>query len=349
MKDSGNDRFKNSVKRKMEDKAIHTDRDAQIWKNVLKEVKPDPKAIYKTEYPWYAIAAAVLLFVCFGLGLFYYNNSTKGSTIGRNFKEAEEKTVQKIDLPQQEIKNNSGSENISKKEPVNEKKSAVAKSTGPSRSDFKNKVVNNNDEILQHRLKDGSLVTLNSGSNIKMDDSFKNQRDLRLQGEAYFEVQPDKKNPFTVFFSDYKLVVVGTKFNIRNFKNEKIKEITVTEGVVRVFDNKEKNGIKVKKGEQLRLEEGKEPVLMNVETTNYIAWKTGDLDFKKARLEEVTTILSRTFEKEIVLANQIKNCKFTGDLSGLNLNEALEIIRSSTSLKIEKSNNKLYVTGSGCD
>jgi transmembrane sensor len=349
MKDSDNDRFKSAVKRKMIEKSVHTDRDAEIWKNVLKEVRPDPKVIYKTEYPWYAIAAAVLLFICFGLGLFYYNNSTKGSTISSNYKEVNEKAIPQNNLAQKEVKENVVSEEILKKETLTGKKSEVAKSSEPSKVDFKNKVVNNNDRILEHNLTDGSLVTLNNGASIKVDDSFKNQRNIKLEGEAYFEVQPDKKKPFTVFFSDYKLIVVGTKFNIRNIKKEKVKEITVTEGVVRVFDNHEKKGIKVKKGEQLRLEEGKEPILLNVETTNYISWKTGDLDFKKSKLEDVVTILSRTFEKEIILANQIKNCKFTGDLSGLNLNEALEIIRSSTSLKIEKSNNKLYVTGSGCD
>ena len=71
--------------------------------------------------------------------------------------------------------------------------------------------------------------------------------------------------------------------------------------------------------------------------------------FVKTALDEVFTILSRQYKEEIVLAAQVKKCKFTGDLSGLTFEEALKVVSLSASLKVESSDNKLYITGPGCD
>jgi transmembrane sensor len=351
MKKNPTEPFKQAFRKKIKEEPIHSINDAELWRKVLKEVKPEPGRILKTEYPLYAIAASILLFISLGLGIFLYNYDAKDYTVSLHNKLEKTSSPLTNDFTEEKLNTISGKNEISLKESLPERKSSNNKSGTSSLSYFKNaEVVQVDKNVLKYNLTDGSIVTLNEGSIIKIDDSFKDQRNLKLEGgEAYFEVQPDKNKPFTVYFSDYWLVVVGTKFNVRNISTEKIKEITVTEGIVRVFDNNNKEGIEVKHGEQLRLSKGTEPVLQNVETLNYISWKTGNLDFKRARLEEVAVLLSRKFEEEIILANQIKNCKFTGDLSGLSIDEALKIISSSTSLKVEKSNHKLYISGSGCD
>jgi transmembrane sensor len=363
MKNKNTDPFKDALRKKMTEKPVRLETDAQLWRRVLNEVKPDPKTIYKTEYPWYAMAAAVLLFICFGIGLFLYNSKgnilsqnlekeeapiSNNHVLSQNFKVEKEKAL--TDLSESSDKKSSSNTETLKKETFAEQKTITTASNLPALKYFNNaKVIRANNKIREHNLIDGSLVALNEGSTIKIDNAFKNQRNIMLEGEAYFNVAPDKNKPFTVYFSDYKLIVIGTKFNIRNIGSEKIKEITVTEGVVRVFDNNNEEGIKVKKGEQLKLSPGIESVVKKVEADNYISWKTGNMDFKRTRLEEVAVLLSRQFDQKIILANQIKNCKFTGDLSGLNLDESLKILSSSTSLKVEKSNRKIYITGSGCD
>src|SRR4051794_12398737 len=80
------DPFKEALRKKMDDKPVHLETDAELWKRILKEVKPDPLSIYKTDYPWYAVAAGILLFISFGVGLFLYNSGNKDNTISNNVK-----------------------------------------------------------------------------------------------------------------------------------------------------------------------------------------------------------------------------------------------------------------------
>jgi ferric-dicitrate binding protein FerR (iron transport regulator) len=182
-----------------------------------------------------------------------------------------------------------------------------------------------------------------------VDTFFDEHRNIHLTGEAYMEVKSIPNKPFNVYFSQYRLQVVGTKFNIRNIQDEKAKEITVTEGAVRVFVDSSAKAIELKAGDQLVLVPGKEPIVHEVHPENYISWLTGNLNFQKCTLEEVILILSRNYKEEIVLPSQINACKFTGDLSGLPLEDALTVICISNSFQLERSNDKYFIQGLGCE
>ena len=132
-------------------------------------------------------------------------------------------------------------------------------------------------------------------------------------------------------------------------RQEDFKEITVTEGIVRVFDQKTKGGIELKKNEQLRIYNDGESVVSTVNAGNYISWKTSNLAFYQTPLEEVFEILSRQFNKQLELDLKIKNCRFTGDMSELTASDALMSICMTTSLTVDTLPNKFYITGASCD
>jgi transmembrane sensor len=81
-------------------------------------------------------------------------------------------------------------------------------------------------------MKDGSTVTLNTNSDIRVALSKTERRVDLEQGEAFFEVAKDPNRPFVVRIGDQRVVAVGTKFSVRRESNHV--RVIVTEGRVRV-------------------------------------------------------------------------------------------------------------------
>jgi len=83
-------------------------------------------------------------------------------------------------------------------------------------------------------LPDGSVVTLNKNSRINYPSKFKgNTRAIALQGEAFFEVTPNKEQPFVITVNDVTVRVVGTSFNIRSEGGKT--EVIVETGIEQVM------------------------------------------------------------------------------------------------------------------
>ena len=84
-------------------------------------------------------------------------------------------------------------------------------------------------------LPDGSTVWVNAGSHISFDNDFKGQtREVTLNGEAYFDVVKNPKQPFIVHVSGYDIRVLGTAFNVKSYPGDKTIETTLLRGLVQV-------------------------------------------------------------------------------------------------------------------
>lgn len=84
-------------------------------------------------------------------------------------------------------------------------------------------------------LPDGSQVILNAGSVLRYAGDFgRNQREVSLEGEAFFEIAKDQSKLFLVNTSDVVVKAYGTKFNVKSYQDEKTIETTLVEGVVSV-------------------------------------------------------------------------------------------------------------------
>lgn len=83
-------------------------------------------------------------------------------------------------------------------------------------------------------LPDGTRVWLNAGSVLSYDSGFnKTARDIRLNGEAYFEVAHNKEKPFKVLANGCSFVVLGTKFNINAYDDDPVVQTVLIEGSLR--------------------------------------------------------------------------------------------------------------------
>lgn len=85
------------------------------------------------------------------------------------------------------------------------------------------------------RLPDGSKVWLNAGSTIRYSQhSFRKNREVYLEGEAYFDVSKKPGNLFIVKTSDLNIKVYGTRFNVRSYPEENKIQTTLVEGSVAI-------------------------------------------------------------------------------------------------------------------
>lgn len=150
-------------------------------------------------------------------------------------------------------------------------------------------------------LDDGTIVSLNAGSHLTFPHHFKESgmREVKLYGEAFFEVTHDETRPFIVNADGLKTKVLGTKFNVRYFKNESCR-VSLTEGSVEVSHLNCKVYLKPEETANLKSE--------NLEvspTDNDLAlgWLHGEFYFDGQSLKEIMTEIGRWYNLNVVFAN----------------------------------------------
>ncbi|MGB1241692.1 MAG: FecR family protein, partial [Chitinophagales bacterium] len=102
------------------------------------------------------------------------------------------------------------------------------------------KTVESEDSILKIPLSDGSIVWLNQHSTLEYPSSFSSDlRMVKLKGEAFFEVEEDKRKPFVIEAGEANVKVLGTSFNVINREKTPI-EVTVESGKVQFYSKEDK-------------------------------------------------------------------------------------------------------------
>jgi ferric-dicitrate binding protein FerR (iron transport regulator) len=144
-------------------------------------------------------------------------------------------------------------------------------------------------------LPDASIVFLNRNSSLKFRQAFKgDERKVALNGEGYFEVQPDKMRPFSVEVGPVSVKVVGTAFHVNASRNDGVVELNVTDGSVAFYNAHDE--ITVDKGEWALASE-KAIGKGTAKNENFLSWKTGRLDFNKSSLNEIALALTQHFDE----------------------------------------------------
>ncbi|WP_291727643.1 FecR family protein [Bernardetia sp.] len=217
-------------------------------------------------------------------------------------------------------------------------------------------------------LPDGSKIWLNKNATIAYNSDFgkfesTQKRNLKLTGEAFFDIARDEKHPFTIDVEGKAEVeVLGTSFNINPTK-EKI-EVTVASGKVNF-----KNNISHKSDKQqsILLTKGEKGILYDAtanrpdsvsmlakleknDDVNYLAWLNHRLVFENMQMQEVVSKVESYYNIRLKLENpNLKECRFTGTFDQTPLNDVLETLSFGANLQIRKSDSTTYLlSGSGC-
>jgi ferric-dicitrate binding protein FerR (iron transport regulator) len=203
-------------------------------------------------------------------------------------------------------------------------------------------------------LPDGSKVWLNGNTTITYPTFFKGkERLVELNGEAYFEVSPNKKQPFVVNTGKMLVEAVGTEFNCNAFEDEKRQSTLLTEGKVNILietaTGKREKIASLSINEMAIYDEVSKKIdTQKVDPKKYTAWKDGQIIFKNDVLEDVINRLERWYNVEFIYNPTIKKSyAFTGSFEGEELTQILKYIELTTPirfemLKTEKDTKELY-------
>jgi transmembrane sensor len=193
-------------------------------------------------------------------------------------------------------------------------------------------------EKLSLTLPDGTRVWINSGSSLSYPEIFdKDLRQVKLEGEAYFEIEEDTLRPFEVVSGGFVTTALGTSFNVKSQPGSAL-TVSLMTGKVKVAEEES--------GEDYFLEPGLEFIdnllagqrtVRKFNPEKVLAWKDGKIIFENATLPEVVKTLEDWYGVEINLVNaENEKWKFSGEYK----NEILENVLNSMSF-IEKFEYKI--------
>ncbi|EDP97074.1 FecR domain-containing protein [Kordia algicida OT-1] len=193
----------------------------------------------------------------------------------------------------------------------------------------------------QISLPDGSEVTLNAGSKLAYNkNSWKNERNLELEGEAFFKVAKGEK--FTVQMDEESVQVLGTQFNIKDREN--YFDVQCFEGKVRVtFTNGETI---LTKGKAFRMLKGKKGYVYDI-VDEKPSWMQQESSFNEVPLSEVIEELERQYDIKIKTENVNVSQLYTGTFTHTNKELALQSVAIPLRMEYKINENEVIFYHNG--
>ena len=155
-------------------------------------------------------------------------------------------------------------------------------------------------------LPDGTVVTLNAESRLAYDCSRfgEKERLVFFDGEGLFDVAKDSLHPFVVQSDKLSTHVLGTVFNIRNYKTEDPK-VTLLSGSLKVVSLHNNESLNINPGEQAVLTEKNHLRSVTTSQTNAItSWHNGEFYFDNQTLAEILCELGRWYNVSIIFKDK---------------------------------------------
>jgi len=196
-------------------------------------------------------------------------------------------------------------------------------------------------------LSDGSRVWINSNSELTYPVEFsKENREVALEGEAYFEIEKAKDRPFYVRSSQHTIKVLGTKFNVKNYNNGY--KSTLLEGRIALTNTKTQLGKNNQVDFPIVLSpnqsyDGK-TVVINESPEKVIDWKEGYFDFSDMTLDAAKDKLSAWYGLDIQVDPSLKEKRIYGQISReRSLREVLEAIKKVLPIDFEIDSKQVKI------
>jgi len=195
-------------------------------------------------------------------------------------------------------------------------------------------------------LPDGTMVWLNDKTTIKYPEYFKgNDRQVFVDGEAYFEVVSNSQKPFVVDNPIMKTIVSGTHFNIYAYSEDHFFEATLLEGKVHLEGQAGK--IDLTPGQRIQYDATNGTVHQDIiNPKNSVDWINGKLIIHNEKLESAVKKLSRWYDIEISISDSsIALYELTCTLENEKIGQCMSLISQALPvqyiLKEEKVNDKI--------
>ncbi|MEA1886507.1 MAG: FecR domain-containing protein [Bacteroidota bacterium] len=204
-----------------------------------------------------------------------------------------------------------------------------------------------NDQAREISLPDGSLVTLNAGSEIKFPKNFKeDNRKVKLEGEGFFDVVNDPLKPFSVEAAGIIVKVLGTSFNIDAKGDESTVTVIVAEGKVGIY-GKSGNALsgELVRGDKAVINPGTGRISKTRnDNPNFNTYKTGHIVFENSSFKEVLNTLQEVYNVNIhVKDSEVYDKRITVTFRNKDFDYVLRTIQETLDLDIEKSGREIII------
>lgn len=218
-------------------------------------------------------------------------------------------------------------------------------------------------------LPDGTKVTMNVKTTLSVDSGFgMNVRLVKLDGEAFFDVQHDTRSPFIVQLKDFKVKVLGTMFNVRSYSGDKTSETALVKGKVEIEANGSHEKLFLKPYEKVILpntpvvtsaaadeNHAKNDVLTAFDvkpltisndgnSISETGWMQNRLEINDETFLELQNKLERWYGIKIRFEDdEVKQYKFTATFENENIDQALKAMQMSYNFNYTKKDNQIMI------
>jgi transmembrane sensor len=189
-------------------------------------------------------------------------------------------------------------------------------------------------------LPDGSVITLNKHSSLSYASNFDGKtRDVKLTGEAFFNVAPDKTKPFIISTNDVKVQVVGTSFNVKS--DAKKTEVIVETGIVKVAKNH--NDVTLKPNEKATVYfNASQPIKEMNDDVLYNYYRTKEFVCNATPLWRLADVLNEAYGVDINIPNErLRQMPITTTFRNEPIDNILAVISETFNVRVERNGNNI--------
>lgn len=210
-----------------------------------------------------------------------------------------------------------------------------------SKTNVQPMIVSSGQQIKSETLPDGSQVTLNKQSTIEYAASFKKERSVKLEGEAFFNVTQDPGKPFILKVNDVTVRVLGTSFNVKSVNGKT--EVIVETGAVEVTKNS--NSVQLKQHEKaIVTNEQSAPSKQSNNDELYNYYRTQTFVCNNTPLWKLVEILNEAYGVNIVIAdNNKRDLQINSTFTNSSLDSTLQVIGLTYEIAVEKKGSQIIL------
>lgn len=191
---------------------------------------------------------------------------------------------------------------------------------------------------------DGSTITLNTDSAIRVVLDERERRVRLNQGEAFFQVAKDPTRPFIVGVEGTQIVAVGTAFSVRRDGDDVL--VVVTEGVVKI-ESDDRAPVPVSAGNVARSGHGETIVEAKAasELDAALSWRTGFLVFRETPLADAVAEFNRYNSRKILVADDgVGNIRLSGKFRSTQHDAFIRLLEAGFPVRVQQAGDRVLLS-----
>ncbi|WP_160714047.1 FecR family protein [Chitinophaga solisilvae] len=215
--------------------------------------------------------------------------------------------------------------------------------TGTSRSSYMNTLLVPAAQSYRITLPDSSVIWLNAASRIRFPFTFSgNKREVYMEGEAYYRIMRNDRQPFIIHTPNTTVEVTGASFNINAYDAEWVR-VSDIEGAVRVTGTTD-TAVTLKPGMEAIYGDYSGIRTDSFKAEGTASWLKSKTTFSQRRLRDVKPILQRWFGVQVILDEpELGNYQVSGPLEKGGLMAFLSHLEATTPLRYYFVDNELHL------